>query len=92
MTRTGTGERVDLSVGSWIKIGIAAAAFAVAQWLSMTTGLSVIQTENAKQEVRIDNNERRITAQEQRLDKQRDEWIHTLENLRIELKQSRASQ
>ena len=82
MTRAETGEKVQLTLGSWVKIVVTCGGFVFAQYLGLTARLMEIEREQVRLGVAAENRERRVTALENRLEKQRDEWIVELRELR----------
>ena len=82
MTRADTGEKVQLTLGSWVKIVVTCGGFVLAQYLGLTARLMEIEREQVRLGVAAENRERRVTALENRLEKQRDEWIVELRELR----------
>lgn len=82
MTRADTGEKVQLTLGSWVKIVVTCGGFVLAQYLGLTARLMEIECEQVRLSVAAENRERRLTALESRLEKQRDEWIVELRELR----------
>lgn len=82
MTRADTGEKVQLTLGSWVKIVVTCGGFVLAQYLGLTARLMEIEREQVRLSVAAENRERRLTALESRLEKQRDEWIVELRELR----------
>ncbi len=82
MTRADTGEKVQLTLGSWVKIVVTCGGFVLAQYLGLTARLMAIEREQVRLSVAAENRERRLTALESRLEKQRDEWIVELRELR----------
>ena len=82
MTRADTGEKVQLTLGSWVKIVVTCGGVVLAQYLGLTARLMEIEREQVRLSVAAENRERRLTALESRLEKQRDEWIVELRELR----------
>lgn len=82
MTRADTGEKVQLTLGSWVKIVVTCGGFVLAQYLGLTARQMEIEREQVRLSVAAENRERRLTALESRLEKQRDEWIVELRELR----------
>ena len=86
MTRSGTGETVRLSIGSWIAIVTAVLGVVFSQWAAILSATATVREEQVRQKAVIESNERRISSVENKLDKQRDEWIGELRQLRQDLK------
>lgn len=82
MTRADTGDKVQLTIGSWIKIVLTCGGFVLAQYLGLTARLEAIEREQVRMNAATESQGQRLGALETRLDKQRDEWIAEIRELR----------
>lgn len=88
MTRIGV-DRVSLTGGDWVKIVLTVVTAIAGQWLLLQGRVSGLELTVAKLAVTIETREHRITNLESRLDRQREEFIQAVKDLRSEFKELR---